>query len=535
MLKALFKKQLLELFSNIYIDRKSGKKKNKTKTILYALLFVFLFFSLAVAFFAMSYSTGESMINTDFEWIHFVISIFMAIILAVFASMFYTSSAIYKAKDNDLLLSMPIDYKDILISRMLSIFLLVFIYVLIVLLPSYVCYWILKDGLNIAAIIFEIIFIFVLTILAVSLSCIIGYLVTLISAKLNNNNIGKVILYLVFFGLYYYVCFNLQDLITELIANALMYGTVIKNYAYPLYMMAKSCMGDGVSLFIVSACVIVIFILVYTVLSKSFYRLTLIKDDTKKKEYKKSDIKASNVDKTLLRKEFKHYLSSITYMLNCSLGSVMMPILGVVVLINKDGMVPAFNEFIYLFDLDNDLIIVGILAIVCMMSSMTYLTAPSISLEGNNIWILQSTPVDITKVFKAKLNLHYILTIPSALILTGCLLYAFNVEYSISMLVLVCVIIYIMFFASFGLMLNVLKPNLIWTSDVVPIKQDLTIMICLFGGWIVSALIGVGGYFALKYIEGNIYIICVLVLFSLLTRFINNWLATKGAEIFSKL
>ena len=92
-----------------------------------------------------------------------------------------------------------------------------------------------------------------------------------------------------------------------------------------------------------------------------------------------------------------------------------------------------------------------------------------------------------------------------------------------------------MFFASLGLMLNVLRPNLTWTSEVVPIKQDLTIMICLFGGWIISTLIAIGGYFALKYIQGNMFIVCILVLFSLLTRLINSWLATKGATIFSEL
>lgn len=535
MLKTLFKKQLLELAAGIYIDKKTGKKRNKIKTILYASLFVFLFASLASAFFAMSFSAGSSLINSEFEWIHFVLSIFVALPLAVFASMFYTSSAIYKSKDNDLLLAMPISYKHILASRMLSIFILIFIYVSIVLLPGYICYWIIKDGLTVIAVVSEIIFIFILAILALSLSCAIGYLVTLISAKLKANNIGKLILFLIFFGLYYYVCFNLESLVNEFISNAVIYGTIIKNYAYPLYLMAKACMGDIVSLLIVSVSIIVIFTVVYVILSKSFYKLTLIKDETKKKEYKSSDIKANNVDKALFKKEFKHYLGSITYMLNCSIGSFMMPVAGILLLINKDSFVGMLLELVRLFELDESIIAIGVLAVVCMFASMTYITAPSISLEGNSIWILQSMPVDVRKIFKAKLNLHYVLTIPSALFLAVCLLLAFNVEFSLAILVIVTVIVYVMFMASLSLMLNVLKPNLIWTSEVVPIKQDLVIMISLFGGWILSAVIAVGGYFALSYIQGNYYIICVMVLFSLVSRFINNWLATKGTQIFTKL
>ena len=115
---------------------------------------------------------------------------------------------------------------------------------------------------------------------------------------------------MVLFGLYYYVCFNLEDLVTKIVSNALMYGTIIKNYAYPIYMMAQICMGNTMSLIIIAIAVILIFVLIFAVLSKSFYKLTLIKDSVVKKEYKNKDIKANNVDVALLKKEFKRYFSS---------------------------------------------------------------------------------------------------------------------------------------------------------------------------------------------------------------------------------
>ena len=534
MLKALLKKQFLEFGASITIDKKTGKKRSKIKTILYGLLFALVYFSLAFAFFALSTSLVP-LINTNSEWIYFMISIFVAISLSIFSTMFYSSSAIYNARDNDLLLAMPIRNRDILLSRMFSIFIFAFIFAFIVLLPSYICYWIYVDKLNVISIVFELIFMFLLSILTTSLSCAFGYVVTVVSNKISNNNIVRVAIFLIFFIAYYYLCFNLEGLVNDLVINALLYGSVIKNYAYPIYMMAKICMGDVVSLIIISLGIILIFALIFVILERSFYKLTLHKSSSVRKEFKSKDIKVSNIDMTLLRKELKHYVSSTTYMLNCSLSSLFMPILGVIAIIYREQFAGEFMLIVELLEIDESIFAIGILAVVCMISSMSYLTAPSISLEGNNLWVLQSLPVDVNKIFNSKKNLHYILTIPNALILTLCLLFVFKVDWLLSLLVVTCVIVYIMFIASAGLMLNVLRPNLVWTSEVVPIKQDLTIMICLFGGWILSVIIGVGGYFALKYIQGNNYIIIVMLVFALLTRLINKWLSEKGTIIFAKL
>ena len=43
MIKALLKKQLLEVFSWLYVDKKSGKSRSKNGIILYVLLYVVLF------------------------------------------------------------------------------------------------------------------------------------------------------------------------------------------------------------------------------------------------------------------------------------------------------------------------------------------------------------------------------------------------------------------------------------------------------------------------------------------------------------
>ena len=53
---------------------------------------------------------------------------------------------------------------------------------------------------------------------------------------------------------------------------------------------------------------------------------------------------------------------------------------------------------------------------LCGVASMNDMTAPSVSLEGKSLWLMQSLPVTPWQVLKAKLSMQIILTaVPMAL------------------------------------------------------------------------------------------------------------------------
>ena len=89
--------------------------------------------------------------------------------------------------------------------------------------------------------------------------------------------------------------------------------------------------------------------------------------------------------------------------------------------------------------------------------------------------------------------------------------------------------------AALGLIINLKMPNLNWTSEIVPIKQSLGVLLALFGGWAI-----VGAFAVLYILLNNIFsplaylaLVCVLLLAAgcILLR----WLFTKGARIFGSL
>ena len=61
-----------------------------------------------------------------------------------------------------------------------------------------------------------------------------------------------------------------------------------------------------------------------------------------------------------------------------------------------------------------------------MIASINDISAPSVSLEGKTLWLVQALPVSPWQVLKAKLKLHLILTLPPAAVLTGCALAVFK-------------------------------------------------------------------------------------------------------------
>lgn len=136
MIKALLKKQLLEVFSWLYVDKKSGKSRSKNGIILYVLLYVVLFCFLGGMFFTMALPLCEPLVSAGLGWLYFALMSLMAIAFGVFGSVFSTYSSMYLAKDNDLLLSMPIPPSIILFVRLCGVYLIGLMYELIVMVPT---------------------------------------------------------------------------------------------------------------------------------------------------------------------------------------------------------------------------------------------------------------------------------------------------------------------------------------------------------------------------------------------------------------
>ena len=534
MLKALLKKQFLELHTFYFIDKKTGKKRSKGGIVGFVILFAFIFLSLAVAFAGMEFLFAASLLPSGLDWLYFSTIGILAIFFGTFGSVFNTYAGLYHAKDNELLLSMPITPSKILLVRMIGVYLMSLLYSAIVFVPGVIVYWIVKTP-TFTTVLFPVLLVFIIALFVHVLTSALGWVVALIASKLKNKAFVTVILSLALLAVYYVCYFKMNSILTYIVDHAENLGVVIRGYLFPIYHLGLAASGNALSMLIFSLIVGALFALTYFILSKSFVKIVTAKRGEEKKEYKEGKTKASGVGASLLGKELKRFTASPTYMLNCGLGLIIMIAASVFAVIKADAVRDMISQ------LDNSIpalsafIPVAAAAAIMLVSSMNAISAPSVSLEGNTLWILQSLPVEAKKVMQAKQRLHIILNaLPvffSAVVL-GIVIKA-DVPTVVSITLLSFA--FTCLSASFGLMLGIKKPTLEWTNETIPIKQSVPVTIALFGGWLLAVVFAGPYFFLCAFVPAWIYILFWALIIAVASVLISKWNMTKGAEIFSKL
>ena len=92
MLKALLKKQLLEMGSFLFFDRKTGRRRTGRKLVGTIVLYAVLFLYLMVMFGILSASMCKPMVDAGLGWLYYSLMSLIALVLGVFGSAFTASS-----------------------------------------------------------------------------------------------------------------------------------------------------------------------------------------------------------------------------------------------------------------------------------------------------------------------------------------------------------------------------------------------------------------------------------------------------------
>ena len=336
-------------------------------------------------------------------------------------------------------------------------------------------------------------------------------------------------------GAYYVFYFKANTYLQQIAQHTDEITRVMKSWLYPFYQIGLAGAGNVLSLIIVALISIALFAVVYYILSRSFLRIATANRGEKKAVYREKTVKAVGGNAALLRREFKHFTASATYMLNCGLGTIMM-LAAAVLLVIKAPQVRQFLSGMYLeMPVTERLLPVILVGFAMMIGGMNDITAPSVSLEGRSLWLVQSLPVRSRDVLRSKQLLHLIVTLPPAvlMILCTCIVMQLGVVKTI-LLTAICILFVFLSSAS-GLAINLLRPNLNWTNEGVPVKQSLGVFLALFGGWILAAIIVVPYVFLGQIMASEIYLgICAVVLF-LAVVMINLWIVKRGTVIFENL
>lgn len=204
MLKILLKKQLTEIFRGYFYDAKKNKARSRAATAAYLVFFVVLMAGVLGGMFALlSAALCGALASAGMDWLYFALMGLLAILLGTFGSVFNTYSGLYLAKDNDQLLSLPIPVSAIMAARLLSVYLMGFLYSAVVFVPALIVYWVTVP-LSASVVAGGVLMMVLLSLVVLTLSCALGWVVARISLKLKHKSFITVVVSLLFLAAYYF-------------------------------------------------------------------------------------------------------------------------------------------------------------------------------------------------------------------------------------------------------------------------------------------------------------------------------------------
>ena len=533
MLKLLIKKQLLEIFQVYFYDAKKNKARSRTSTAMYFALFALLVFGLLGGIFTfLAVKLCTPLITAEMDWMYFALMGLIAVLLGAFGSVFNTYAGLYLPKDNDLLLSMPIPVSTLVGARLFGVYLMGLLYSAVVILPAIIVYWV-TAGVTLPVVLGGLLMTLLISVFVLTISCVLGWLVAKISQKLKHKSLVTVLISLVVIGVYYFVYFKAQSLIQNLLANAAVYGARIKGAAYPVYLFGKIGVGDVRASVIGSVVVVALFGLMWVLLSRSFLQIAISTGNVIHREYRETRSRQRSMDAALLNREFSHFTASPNYMLNCGLGTFLMPLCAVAVLWKGSEL---FAVLAAMFAETAGSVLLLLCVMLCGLASMNFMTAPSVSLEGKNLWLMQSLPVETWRIFRAKIRMQLLLTGLPLLLCIVCVVIVYPIHSMQLLILLLFAGSYVLLMALLGLFLGVKMPTLTWTNETVVIKQGAPVMITLFGGFGYMVLLFVGFMLLSGWMLGFCgYMSCFVGANLFLSGWFYLWLRKKGVARFSAL
>lgn len=534
MLKILIKKQLLELWQNYFVNKKTGRAKSRKGILLSFVLLGSLFIGLGFAFYAMAGGLGAAILGQGFNWLYFALMGLLSMALGVIGSVFNTYASLYLPKDNEFLTSLPIPGRTLLLARLSGVYLISLLYSAWIWIPVMIAYWV-KVPITALNVIFPVLMTFLIAGFVSVLSCILGWVVALIAAKVKGKSFVTLFLSLAVFVLYYVVYFKIISSMGEIMTHISEIGNTVKSWLHYAYLLGRASDGDAISMLLVTAITLALAGACFLVLLKTFTKLSAVSAGGRNKAKLPTDYRRREVKAALLRREYKHFTSLSTWMLNGGFGLLLLPIAAAALLIKRGAIIevlPIIAEEMPAFYNALPLLLTSAIALVLSTSAISPV---SVSIEGKSLWLLQSLPLEPFEVLHAKEKMAVSLSIYPSIFLALVCSVVFQFAWWETGLMCLAVWLYVWLISDFGLFLNLKMPNFNWTNVAYLTKQSIPVVIAMFGGWAFCAALGIGGFFLTKILKPWTILCAFIILFLALWLGLHRWLKTRGARILANL
>lgn len=550
MLKALFKKQLLELQS-VYSPgskagkQESGKQNSASNVLLMLFLPAIVFICGAAAFIEAGEAIGSVLLPMGIDWLYFAAMGTLGILLTTASTAVSCYAQLFRAKDNEFLLSLPIPPRLILLVRIAVVLLVALAFAAMAWLPALYEYGVIVGRLGFSSgsawVAFGLALWPFIAFASAALACIVSWIIAAVSNRIRHKSIAAtvVIVALLVGYLVGYTMFaaSYQDSLDQgSFTVPLGLASMMKTPLWPLFQMGFAATGDVKAFLRFAVFAVVFFAAVYVCLAASFRRIATGRAKAGgRASFDSGKMRSHSVRGALLKREASRFVSSSAYMVNCGLGIVFMTVLTVALLFNASVVSAVILSLSAYSPSLAQCIPVVLAGVVVIFAGMGVITASSISLEGGNLWIVRSMPVCAHDLMNVKVRFQLLVNgIPSLVCwLVSCVVLGFELPVVVLGAVAICLFVWL--HAEFGLALNLRMPKLSWPHETVPIKQSMPPFLALVSSWALAALMIALCFVLSDWVNPLLTLLLFAIVFAVLGFVAHRWVHTAGVKRFEEL
>ena len=480
MYKLLFKTEIRQILYR--------KKKTKLPPwIPYIAICIFCMLSFYVMYAEMAGPLAEMHMGD----VYFTMVGSMTIAITFFTNVTMAQNQLFESKYNDVLLSMPLTARDILISRTLIMLVYNYILEMIFGIPGMVA-WIQAAGFELPVLLVFILLLLICPLRSMSLGIMVGYVLLRITARSKHKNLTKIVLYFGFMILYYFVILIPHDQLEEMLINSgIMSGE--STLSFIAWFGKAVYLQDVPSILCLLAVSIIPFIIVFSIVSRNYFNTMSKASDVVRIEYREKELKTHSLLTSLLIREIRHFVSSFTYFINNSFSLITVVLAAVVLFFGWDKI---FEDLLPI--LGNEYVMLMVFVAMLFMITTYMISATSISIEGASIEALKTFPIDTIEILNSKILFHYILMAPGLFLASLVLIYKARPGISYCISVLLLPQLFLLFTDVLGVWLNLRHPKLDWENEAQVVKRGLSVfLVMLIGMGVLAALMA--GYFLWLY------------------------------------
>ena len=492
-----------KLLNTLPINDLCGNNKQKRYI---AVLFIVMIVYMAINIGAFSVTTTMNLIHAGLVEYVYASLLSLTSVALITLLLFTLNALLFEGNDYDMLQSLPVSKGDIIASKLLIIYIFAFCFTCGMMLPGMVVHVLITHAY--LQFVFGIVSLVFVPVMPIAIAIIFGVGILYVASFAKHTTVLKILLsVLLFIGLMI-GSFFLQSVGG---LSTLMGLKMLQIYLPSLIFLKSNLLYACISI-IVSVLILYMLTWKYEVLHKLSTKRRVIYHDVTFKHH--------SVLHALYQKEMKRFFGSYLAVINQGfgiiilvIGSVLLVLVPPTVLFSmfKVSQIPV-NVVDYI-----PLVIAGMLA-------FTFPSASSLSLEGKNLWIIQTAPVKMLDIIFSKISV----TLSLHLIGYVCAIIAVFLRFSLSVEQMIAVLLiplaYSIFTAILGFALDYRFANYNWDNEVVPIKQNLqvglTMLVSLFMVGLpilLSTILSMNLYFAM-YLVASILFVVSVILFVFLSR-----------------